>query len=188
MTFSSAARCSCIACSTTRCTLQPAAPRMTAAMIGQAQTLRRRNLPVACMREEAQSMREKRPMAERESAPRNPRGNRMRNREATGSCWEAATKRIEPEGRPLCYPPAVSTADFRQHVRPLRNHGDLRRRAVFGERIGHGRFDARRRFDEQPVERFRRQAVAHDLHLAPCGGPWPALPAATGPSRSNRCS
>ena len=47
----------------------------------------------------------------------------------------------------------------------LGNHRDLGRRAVFGQRIGHGLFDARGAFDEQPVDRLGRQAVADDFHL-----------------------
>src|SRR5437763_1228362 len=40
-----------------------------------------------------------------------------------------------------------STPHIRQHVRPLRNHRDLRVRAIFRQTIGHRLLDARCRLD-----------------------------------------
>jgi hypothetical protein len=68
--FNSDARCSRIASSIDRFTHQPAAPNKTAAMIGQAQSCRRRNRPVACIFAELLNHRETtpetRPTADRE--------------------------------------------------------------------------------------------------------------------------
>src|SRR5207302_3799403 len=59
---------------------------------------------------------------------------------------------------------ALIRCDLRQHVRSLRDHRHLRGGAVFGKALGHRLLDARRTFDEQAVDRFRRQTVADDFH------------------------
>ena len=51
-------------------------------------------------------------------------------------------------------PSASDSAHLCEHVRSLGDHGDLRLGTVFGQRLGHGHFDALRAFDEQLVDRL----------------------------------